>query len=48
VAVSAYVSVFTPVEIKYQSQKSDTAMVIGMNEKWPIVMSLYLPGWGVS
>jgi putative ABC transport system permease protein len=46
VAVSAYVSVFTPVEIKYQSQKSDTAMVIGMNEKWPIVMSLYLPRLG--
>lgn len=46
VAVSAFVSVFTPVEIKYQSQKSDTAMVIGMNEKWPVVMSLYLPRLG--
>ena len=46
VAVSVYVSVFDPVEIKYQSAKSDSAMVIGMNEKWPVVMSLYLPQLG--
>ena len=46
VAVSAFVSFFTPVEIKYQSNKSDSAMVIGMNEKWPVVMSLYLPSLG--
>ncbi len=46
VAVSVYVSVFDPVEIKYQSAKSDNAMVIGMNEKWPVVMSLYLPRLG--
>jgi len=46
VAVSVYVSVFEPVEIKYQSAKSDSAMVIGMNEKWPVVMSLYLPQLG--
>jgi len=29
VAVSIYVSVFEPTEVKYQSAKSDTAMVIG-------------------
>ncbi len=46
VAVSVYVSVFDPVEIKYQNAKSDSAMVIGMNEKWPVVMSLYLPQLG--
>jgi len=46
VAVSAFVSVFTPVEIKHLSHKSDTAMVIGMNDKWPVVMSLYLPRLG--
>jgi putative ABC transport system permease protein len=46
VAVSVYVSVFDPVEVKYQSAKSDNAMVIGMNEKWPVVMSLYLPRLG--
>ena len=46
VAVSNYVSVFAQNEIKYQSAKSDTAMIIGMNEKWPTVMSLYLPRLG--
>jgi putative ABC transport system permease protein len=46
VAVSVYVSVFTPVEIKYRNAKSDNTMVIGMNDKWPIVMSLYLPRLG--
>ncbi|OGD19608.1 MAG: hypothetical protein A2Y70_07135 [Candidatus Aminicenantes bacterium RBG_13_64_14] len=46
VAVSIYVSVFDPVEVKYQSSKSDNAMVIGMNAKWPVVMSLYLPRLG--
>jgi putative ABC transport system permease protein len=46
VAVSIYVSVFEQNEIKYQSAKSDSAMVIGMNEKWPTVMSLYLPRLG--
>jgi putative ABC transport system permease protein len=46
VAVSIYVSQFEPIEIKYQNNKSDTAMTIGMNEKWPTVMSLYLPKLG--
>jgi len=46
VAVSIYVSQFEPIEIKYQNNKSDTAMTIGMNEKWPVVMSLYLPKIG--
>ena len=46
VAVSVVVSPFEPVEIKYLGNKIDTAMVIGMNEKWPVVMSLYLPRLG--
>jgi putative ABC transport system permease protein len=46
VAVSTYVSVFDQIEVKYQSAKSDSAMVIGMNEQWPVVMSLYLPRLG--
>jgi putative ABC transport system permease protein len=46
VAVSIYISVFDQTEIKYQGAKSDNAMVIGMNEKWPTVMSLYLPRLG--
>jgi len=46
VAVSIYVSPFDQVEVKYRNEKSDTAMVIGMNDKWPVVMSLYLPQLG--
>ncbi|MGZ5479277.1 MAG: ABC transporter permease [Candidatus Aminicenantales bacterium] len=46
VAVSIYVSPFEAIEVKYQSAKSDNAMVIGMNDKWPVVMSLYLPRLG--
>ena len=46
VAVSNYVSVFDALEVKYLNAKSDNAMVIGMNEKWPVVMSLYLPQMG--
>jgi len=46
VAISIYVSPFDAVEVKYRSAKSDTAMVIGMNDKWPAVMSLYLPQRG--
>ena len=46
VAVSVNVSVFDQIEIKYQNAKSDSAIVIGMNDKWPVVMSLYLPRLG--
>jgi putative ABC transport system permease protein len=46
VAVDIYVSPFEAVEIKYQNAKNDTAMVLGMNDKWPVVMSLYLPRLG--
>jgi putative ABC transport system permease protein len=46
VAVSTYVSVFDETEVKYRNAKSDNAMIIGMNEQWPVVMSLYLPRLG--
>jgi putative ABC transport system permease protein len=46
IAVSVNVSVFEQVEVKYRNLKNDTAMVIGMNDKWPVVMSLYLPRLG--
>jgi putative ABC transport system permease protein len=46
IAVSVNVSVFEQVEVKYLNLKNDTAMVIGMNDKWPVVMSLYLPRLG--
>jgi putative ABC transport system permease protein len=46
VAVNIYVSPFETAEVKYGNAKSDTAMVFGMNEKWPATMSLYLPRLG--
>jgi len=46
VAVDVSVSFFEPIEIKYQNTKSDSSMVIGINESWPQVLSLYLPKEG--
>jgi putative ABC transport system permease protein len=46
VAVDIYISPFDPLEVKYRNAKSDTATIIGMNEKWPTVMALYLPKEG--
>jgi putative ABC transport system permease protein len=46
VAVDVSVSPFEAIEVKYRSAKSDNAMILGMNEKWPVVMSLYLPRLG--
>jgi putative ABC transport system permease protein len=46
VAIAVSVSVFEPVEIKFMNNKVDTAQVIGMNESWPTVMSVYLPKMG--
>ncbi len=46
VAISLNVSVFETVEIKYQNMKSDTAFIIGINERWPQVYALYLPREG--
>jgi len=46
VAVSINVSPFEAIEIKYRDNKVDSAMVVGMNEKWPTVMSVYLPKMG--
>ncbi|MDH4198670.1 MAG: ABC transporter permease [Candidatus Aminicenantes bacterium] len=46
VAVDIYVSPLDPLEVKYRNAKSDTALIIGMNEKWPTVMALYLPKEG--
>jgi putative ABC transport system permease protein len=46
VAVDVSVSFFEPIEIKYQNTKSDSSMVIGINESWPQVLSLYVPKEG--
>jgi len=46
VAVNLNPSVFETIEIKYQNNKSDNSFIIGMNDKFPIVYSLYLPKEG--
>ena len=46
VAVNLSPSIFETIEIKYQNQKSDSSMVIGLNENFPIVYSIYLPKEG--
>ncbi|MCJ7610844.1 MAG: ABC transporter permease [Candidatus Aminicenantes bacterium] len=46
VAVDIYVSVFDNVTIRYQNIKTQDAMVLGMNERFPDVLSVYLPKEG--
>jgi putative ABC transport system permease protein len=46
VAVSLRPSIFEQIDIKYRNVKSDSSMVMGYNEKFPLVMSLYLPKEG--
>ncbi len=46
VAINLMPSVFETIEIKYQNEKSDSSMVIGMNENFPIVYSIYMPKEG--
>jgi putative ABC transport system permease protein len=46
VAVNLVASLFEQIDIKYQNIKSDSSMVLGINEKFPIVYALYLPKEG--
>jgi len=46
VAVSLRPSLFEQIDIKYRNIKSDSSFVMGFNEKFPVVMSLYLPREG--
>ncbi len=46
VTVSAQVSVFQPVEIKFMNAKVDNASIMGIDDKWPQVMSVFLPKLG--
>jgi putative ABC transport system permease protein len=46
VAVGLVIDIFEAVPIKYQNIKSQDAFIYGMNEKWPQVMSIYLPEEG--
>ncbi len=46
VVASMVVDVFEDIPIKYQSRKSRDALILGMNEKQPEVLSVYLPERG--
>jgi putative ABC transport system permease protein len=46
VAVNLVAGLFEQIDIKYQNIKSDSSMVLGINEKFPIVYALYLPKEG--
>ena len=45
-AVNIVADFFQSIPIKYQNKKSSDAMVFGMNEKFPLVLSVYLPEKG--
>lgn len=46
VAVDLIVDFFEDIPIKYQNIKSQDAIILGMNEKFPEVLSVYLPEMG--
>jgi putative ABC transport system permease protein len=46
VSISLHVSVFDQIDIKYRNIKSDSSIVIGINEKFPVIYSLILPKEG--
>ncbi len=46
VAVDIAVNIFEGLAVKYQNLKSEDTMILGMNEKFPRVLSVYLPQKG--
>ncbi len=46
VVVSLVADIFEPITIKYQNKKTQDSLVVGMNEKYPEIISLYLPEQG--
>ncbi len=43
VAVSLVAAIFEEIPIKYQNIKAQDAFILGMNENWPRVLSIYTP-----
>ncbi len=43
VAVDIVASIFEDIPIKYQNKKAQDAIILGMNEKWPQVLTVYRP-----
>jgi putative ABC transport system permease protein len=46
VAVNVAVPFFSSYQVKYQNTKAEGAMILGINEKFPVVYSIYLPKEG--
>jgi len=46
VAVDIIADIFEFIPVKYQNTKVQDHVIIGMNEKWPQVISIYLPTQG--
>ncbi len=46
VSVTLSPSIFEQIDVKFRNVKSDSSMIIGVNEKFPVVYSLYLPKEG--
>ncbi|NQT78939.1 MAG: ABC transporter permease [Candidatus Aminicenantes bacterium] len=46
VAVDLIARITESIPIKYRNIKSQDSIVLGMNEKWPVVISIYLPEEG--
>lgn len=46
VAVDLVANVFENITVKYQDKKSQNSVIIGLNEKFPQVLSVYLPREG--
>jgi putative ABC transport system permease protein len=46
VAVNMMPSVFRAIEVRYRETKTESAMIIGINEKFPVVYNIYLPKEG--
>lgn len=46
VAVDLIARITEAIPIKYRNIKSQDSIVLGMNEKWPVVISIYLPEEG--
>jgi putative ABC transport system permease protein len=46
VAVQLVIDVFSPLSVKYQNIESQDAIILGMNEQWPQVLTVYLPEMG--
>ncbi|UCE21905.1 MAG: ABC transporter permease [Candidatus Aminicenantes bacterium] len=48
VAVSLIARLFEPIPVKYRNISTQDSLIIGMNDKWPDVVTIYMPSSGRS